>query len=93
MKNEGTAIASMVLGIVAIVLSIIPGLYWVGLACAIVGLILGINAKKKINESNGTLGGAGMATTGVVLSIISLALFVIALIACSAFISAVTSSI
>lgn len=60
-KSNGLAIASLVLGIVAIVFNFI-GLGIVGLILGIVGIVLGVLAKKK-NPS-------GMATAGLVLSII-----------------------
>lgn len=80
MKNDGMAIASMVLGIVGIVFFWVP---WLCIPCAIVGLILGAVSKRRIAEANGQLGGGGMAVTGIVLSIIALALYVLGLIACA----------
>ena len=70
------AVASMVLGIVSIVFSFIGGLNFVGLVVGIVGLVLGILAKKKAPS--------GMATAGIVLSIIGIALTLVVLIACAA---------
>ena len=67
-ESKGLAIASMVLGIVAIIFGCCGG--WIGLVCGIVGLILGIVYNKK-NEKN------GMATAGIVCSIIGLILFVV----------------
>ena len=68
-EGRGMGIASMVLGIISIVLTCI---IYVALPCAIVGLILGIIARKK--------GQRGMATAGVVCSSIGIALFVIMII-------------
>ncbi len=65
-RNEGTAIAAMVCGIV--------GLLFCGVVLGIVALSLGFSAKRKIEQSNGQLGGAGMATTGIVLGILDLVL-------------------
>ena len=66
MEKKGFAIASLVLGIVAIV----SGCAWyVAIPCAIVGLILGIMANK-VKKT-------GMATAGIVLSIIALVLAVL----------------
>ena len=45
-KSNGLAVASLVLGIVAIVFSFI-GLGWLGLIIGIVGIVLGVMAKKK----------------------------------------------
>ncbi len=73
-QGNGLAIAGMVLGIIGLV-----GLcvWWIGLPCAIVGLILSVLGKKKA-KITGT--GGGMATAGIVLSIIALALAVIGII-------------
>nr|WP_122012958.1 hypothetical protein [Maliibacterium massiliense] len=78
-KTNGKAIASMVLGIVGLVcvlFSVTVVMGWIGIACAIVGLILGIMAKKEQPS--------GMATTGIVLSIIALGLLILTMIACVA---------
>lgn len=61
-KSNGLAVASLVLGIVSIVFSFIPGLIIVGLITGIIGVVLGVLAKKK----NPT----GMATAGLVCSIL-----------------------
>ena len=64
----------MVLGIVWI--------YWIG---SILALVFGYMAKRQIRESNGSEGGGGMATAGVVLGWIGVGvlilIFVIAVIA------------
>jgi len=70
------AVASMVLGIVSIVFSFIGGLNFVGLVVGIVGLVLGILAKKKAPS--------GMATAGIVCSIIGIVLTALVLVACAA---------
>lgn len=78
--KKGFAIAAMVLGIISCVFA------WFGLASgivslvlAIVGLILAIMARKsyaELGQKN------GMATAGLVLSIIGIVLSVIGIIAC-----------
>ncbi len=60
--GQGKAVASLVLGIVSLVL----GFYLVGLPCAIVGLVFGILAKRQHAGS--------MATAGIVLCAVGLAL-------------------
>jgi len=65
--NSGMAIASLVLGIVGLVLCWVPLL---GLAASIVGLILGIKGQRST--------GKGMAIAGIVLS--SIGLFISAII-------------
>ena len=71
--GSGLGIASMVLGIVALVFSCC--LYYVSLPCALVGLILGAVslAKKKP--------GKGMAIAGLVCSIISIVPAIIVIVA------------
>jgi len=71
--GHGLAVASMVLGIVALV-----GIVTYGWVLAIVGIILAIIAKNK-----GYRG--GMATAGLVCSIISLSLGLLLFVACTAF--------
>lgn len=69
------AVASLVLGIISVVFPFI-GLGIIGLLTGIVGLILAIVAKKK-NPS-------GMATAGLVLSIIGISITLLVLVACAA---------
>ncbi len=71
---KGMAIASMVLGICSIVLGCCGKLRWIGLACSVVGLVLGIISIRK-KES-----GKGMAVAGIVCSIVEIVLFVIGII-------------
>lgn len=76
------AVASLVLGIVAIVFSFI-GLYLPGLIAGIIGIVLGVMAKKKAPS--------GMATAGLVLSIIGTILCALVFIACAACIGTAAS--
>lgn len=80
-KSNGFAIASLVLGIVSIVFSLIGLSFPFGLIIGIVGIVLGVMAKKK----NPT----GMATAGLVLSIIGTILCALIFIACAACIGAI----
>ena len=70
--SEGFSIASMVLGIVSLVLCCSV---YISLICAVIGLILGIVA---IHNNNP---GRGMAIAGVVCSSIALVLLIIIVIA------------
>ncbi|CAN2326312.1 DUF4190 domain-containing protein [Fusobacterium sp. oral taxon C10] len=70
------AIASLVLGIVSLVLSFF-GLGIISVFTAIVGIILGVLGRKDPEKK-------GMATAGLVCSIIALVLGVIMWIACAA---------
>jgi hypothetical protein len=76
--NEGMAVASMVIGIVAFVLSC--G-YGIGLIGSPVALIMGRVSMKRIDQSGGQLGGRGMAQAGFILGIIGTVLLVLGLIA------------
>ncbi len=69
--GAGLSIASMVLGIVALVLSCC--IYYISIPCAVVGIVLAIISLK------GQRDGKGMAIAGLVCSIVSLipAIFVI----------------
>ena len=69
-KNSGLATASLVLGILSIVLMIIC----IGPLFAIPAVICGHIALSKIKRSGGTLGGSGTAIAGLVTGYISLAL-------------------
>ena len=77
-KSNGLAVASLVLGIVSIVFSFF--IQWLGLIIGIVGIVLGVMAKKK--------NPCGMATAGLVLSIIGTILCALIFIACIACIGA-----
>src|SRR3954471_16937439 len=78
-RTPGSATAALILGICALV--ICP------LICGPLAIVYGNKAKSEINSSNGRLGGAGLATAGIVLGWIGVAfavigiLFVIAAIA------------
>jgi uncharacterized membrane protein len=58
-QNSTMAMVSMIAGIVSYVIAPLIG--------AIVAIITGHMAKREIRESNGQLGGDGMATAGLVL--------------------------
>lgn len=80
------AVASLVLGIVSLVLNIIFGtVYGVGILTSLVGVVLGAMARKDLETK-------GMATAGMVCSIIALVLGILVFIACIACASAIASS-
>ena len=70
---SGQATASMVLGIVALVLFLC---WFLSIVLALVGLPLGLVALNKINKGQAAPDGRGMALAGVILSGISLVLSV-----------------
>ncbi len=70
-------VASLVLGIVALVIAIFFGaLGWPAVICGIVGIVLGALGRKNPAP-------AGTATAGLVMSIIAVAIALIWLIACA----------
>ncbi|MBR2750002.1 MAG: hypothetical protein IKD90_02580 [Clostridiales bacterium] len=82
------AIASLVLGIVSVVLGLIfSGWGWIGGICGIVGIVLAVLAKKSHPEQK------GLCTAGLVLSIIGAALSIVLWIACMACTKAVNDSL
>jgi len=66
-RNNGMAIAALVCGIAGF-LCLIPG---------ILGIIFGFVAKGQIRQSNGTQRGDGMATAGIVLGCIWVAITIL----------------
>lgn len=83
-QTNGLAIASLVLGIVSAV-CIFFGVYaFIGIITGIVGLVLGILARKK--QPN------GMATAGIILSAVALGLCVITFISCWACVACVAGA-
>jgi len=80
-RMSGMSIASMVCGIVGIVVSC---LFWpVGIVLAIVAVILGILGLNEIKKQP-EIGGRGMAITGIVLGGISLVLAILGIIGIAA---------
>lgn len=80
------AVASMVLGILALVIAVFGGtISWLGIVLGIIGVILAAIAKKKTPS--------GMATAGLVLSIIALSLAFVFWLACAACIAGTGSAL
>lgn len=77
------AVTSLVLGICSLVFPFI-GLGWLSCAVGIVGTILGALGRKNLEKK-------GMATAGMVMSIISVALGLIMWLACAACIGGIAS--
>ncbi|MCX7924699.1 MAG: hypothetical protein N2554_02685 [Fimbriimonadales bacterium] len=77
------AIASLVLGIVAIVTLLSAGVFWgclpIPLICGILAWILGKNAISQVDAGLGNPSDRGMATAGYVMGLIAVVLSVIAL--------------
>lgn len=81
-ENKGLSIASMVLGIVSVVLFCI---WYISIPCAILAIIFGIVGMKK--------GGKGMGVAGLVLGIVALAVLVIVYLLAIAGVASLTSTI
>ena len=81
------AVASLVLGIVALVFAFIPGISWIAWIAGVVGIVLGALGRKKEPEKK------GMATAGMVMSIVAVALGTIIFIACAAACTAIGNAI
>lgn len=67
--TSGLAIASLVCGILSLALFPCCG---IGLLCAIPALITGAMAKRQAGQSQGRIGGRGMAIAGLILGILGL---------------------
>lgn len=77
------AVASLVLGICSLVFPFI-GLGWLSALLGIVGIVLGALGKKNVEKQ-------GMATAGIVMSIIAVALGLLSWIACAACVGGLAS--
>ena len=74
-QAPGTAVASLVLGIVSLVTC------WLGFIFAIPGIICGHLALSRIRQSGETMGGRGMALAGLIMSYVAPVLMIIAIFA------------
>lgn len=85
MKRDGNATASLVLGIVSLVFTVVPILGFIPIITAVIGIVLGFDAKKKIEANPNELTGMGMAKAGIILNVIVIAIFIIGLAGCVLF--------
>ncbi|WP_417265784.1 DUF4190 domain-containing protein [Brumimicrobium sp.] len=86
--SNGMATASLVLGIVSIVLSF----FWVvGLICGVLAIILAIVSKGKI-KADPNLGGSGAASGGLITGIIGVILSIIVVVVAVMFVGAVVDA-
>ena len=77
-------VASLVLGIISVVLALLfSGFGWLAAILGLVGIVLGSSARKK--------GQGGIATAGLVLSIIGLVLGLLMYVACAALVGGLAS--
>lgn len=74
-KKQGMAVASMVLGIITILIFWIPVVGWLmGFVMALLAIVLGAVANSQASKKPEEFGGKGMAITGLVLGIVAIAL-------------------
>jgi len=83
-QKNGKAIASLVLGIISLVCVFFGYGALLGIILGIVGIVLGSMAKKETPS--------GMATAGIVMSIIAIVLCAITFLACVACVGALASA-
>ena len=76
--GSGASLASLILGVLGLVGGFIPIVRYFTLICAILAIVFGVSGKKQSRAVYGTA--SGMATAGVVLGIISIALTVLLII-------------
>ena len=75
-ESKGLSVASMILGIVSVVLFCF---WYLSIPCAILAIIFGVIGKKK--------GGKGMAKAGLILGIIAIILVILVIVGLAAFIT------
>ena len=88
--TKGKAVVSLVLGIIWAVFMFLSGtivLGFVSIILAVIGLVLGVQARREMPQ-----GTTGMATAGMVLSIVVLALTVIIMVGCAACVGLIASA-
>jgi len=71
-RTSGLATASLICGVSGVILPLFFN--------SVAAVITGHMAKKEINASNGTITGGGMATAGLILGWIQIALFILAVV-------------
>ncbi len=76
--QNGKAIASMVLGILGLVMGWVIGPF--AMIFTILALVFGFQGRREIRASGGTQGGEGMATAGITMGWIGIAFFVLLII-------------
>jgi SNF family Na+-dependent transporter len=83
-------VASLVLGIIGLVFSIMPWTFWLGFPLAILALILGAIGRRSAATNNLP---RGKATAGLVLGIVGLGICITYVVVCSLAVSTARKSI
>lgn len=89
--KKGLAVASLVLGILALIGCLIPLLNVVSILLAIVAIVLGVLAVRAVKK--GRSGGKGMAVTGIILSVLAIIGAIIANVLFGAAVESISDSV
>jgi hypothetical protein len=89
-QSNGMALASLILGILSIVLCFTG---WIGIIAGILAIIFAVIGKKNIAKNPALASTKGMATGGMITGIIGLAISLIFIILALMFVSAVAGAI
>jgi|GEM_PF-1796871 len=76
-------VAALVLGIIGVLFSLNPWLFWVGIPLSVLALVLGVVASKRASADPANKQPSGAATAGIILGIIGTALGVLVFAACA----------
>lgn len=88
-KSNGMATASLILGILSIVLGFFG---WLGIICGILAIIFSVVAKNKIKADPSMAGSSGQAKTGLITGIIGVVIGLVIIIIAVMFVSAVAGA-
>ncbi|SMC26439.1 hypothetical protein SAMN02745134_02836 [Clostridium acidisoli DSM 12555] len=77
MKNYDLSVATLVIGIIGLILSFIPILNFFGIFFCVIGFIIGFKLKLKNSKSKTIIKGDSLVTSGIVLCIMGLIVFII----------------
>jgi len=78
-ETNGPGIASLVLGIIGVLTSLISVTFFIGLPVSIVGLVLAVVGMRRINGKGLAIAGLVLSLIGIVVSAIMASLFLIGL--------------
>jgi Domain of unknown function (DUF4190) len=73
-KGNGMAVASFVTGLLGLVLSIIPILFYAGIVLDVVGIVLGAIGRSRAKEPG--VPHRGLATAGLVMGVVGIIVFI-----------------
>ena len=74
-------VVSLVFGIISLILCWIPAINWIALVLSVIGIVMGAVGRSKAKKAGES---TGVATAGMVLSIIATALGGVLILACGA---------